>query len=111
MDVRRHPKIQRLLKALMQYHPKRVYLFGSWARGEADEASDIDLVIIKETQEPFLERLRTVGRLLPEGIGAVDVLVYTPVEWQMMCQRGNALTETIMEEGVLLYERSREASN
>ncbi len=110
MDVRQHPKIQRLLKALMQYQPQRIYLFGSWARGEADEVSDIDVVVIKDTQEPFLERLRTVGRLLPEGIGAVDVLVYTPAEWQAMRQRGNVLAETVVEEGVVLYE-SREASS
>lgn len=63
------------------YGPERIYLFGSWARGEADELSDIDLVVIKPTSTPFLERLREVARLLPSQIGAVDVFVYTPEEF------------------------------
>ena len=50
-------------------------MFGSVARGEADELSDIDLVIIKETDRPFLDRLREVARLLPADIGGVDILV------------------------------------
>lgn len=71
-----HPKIQQLLEALKPYEPERVYLFGSWARGEADVLSDLDVVVIKSTDRPFLERLREVARLLPLALGGVDVLLY-----------------------------------
>ena len=64
-------KIRQLIRSLLPYHPERLYLFGSWARGEEDEMSDIDLVVIKQTSTPFLERLREVSSLLPAEIGGV----------------------------------------
>ena len=41
-----HSRIQRLVEALRAYQPERVYLFGSWARGEEDDLSDLDVVVI-----------------------------------------------------------------
>lgn len=102
-------KIRRLLAALEPYQPERVYVFGSWARGEADDLSDLDIVVIKETSVPFLDRLQKVGRILPQDLGAVDLLVYTPVEFDTMLQGGNAFAETIAEEGCLIYGVSRQS--
>jgi len=100
-----HSALDDVLNALRSYEPSRIYLFGSWARGEQDELSDIDLVVIKRTPEPFFERLRQVAHLLPEHVGRVDVLVYTPEEFQRMLAEGNAFAEMISEEGRLVYER------
>lgn len=97
--------IRHFLKSLRPYAPERVYLFGSWAREEADELSDMDVVIIKRTPLPFLERIREVLSLLPQDMGAIDVLVYTPEEWARMKETGNAFVEMVMEEGKLIYER------
>ena len=77
-------KVEKLLKALIPYQPEKICLIGSWARGEQDELSDIDVIIIKKTMTPFLSRLMEVAKLLPPGIGAVDVLVYTPEEYRQM---------------------------
>ena len=95
--------IHQLLKFLLPYAPERVYLFGSWARDEADELSDLDIVIIKRTPLPFLDHIREVLSLLPRKLGAVDVLVYTPEEWTRMKEAGNAFAEMVMEEGKLIY--------
>ena len=46
------------------YAPQRVVLFGSLTSGEVEEWSDIDLVIIKETDRKFLDRTRDVLQLL-----------------------------------------------
>ena len=56
-------KIRQLVNSLLPYQPERLYLFGSWVRGEEDELSDLDLVVIKETTSPFFERLREVSGL------------------------------------------------
>jgi len=102
----KHPRvIRRLLDALRPYQAERIYLFGSFAREEADALSDIDLVMIKRTAEPFWERLREVGRLIPLDIGPVDVLVYSPEEFSSMLAQGNAFAEMIVEEGNLVHER------
>lgn len=98
-------RVRALVEALRAYEPERVYLFGSWARGEGDELSDVDLVIVKRTTTPFLERLREVAKLLPLEVGGVDVLVYTPEEFETMQRQGNAFAEMVVEEGQLVYER------
>ncbi len=97
--------VDRLLRALRPYQAARIYLVGSYARGEEDELSDIDLVIIKDTTTPFLDRLREVGRLLPAELGRVDLLVYSPQEFSTMLAEGNAFAEMIAEEGRLIYDR------
>src|SRR5437870_7481595 len=80
-----------LLEALRSYRPERIYLVGSYARGEEDELSDIDLVIIKDTAAPFLERMREVGRLLPAELGGIDLLVYSRGEFAAMLAAGNGV--------------------
>jgi predicted nucleotidyltransferase len=60
--------IQKINQALLSDDPERIYLFGSPARGEADDLSDVDLVIIKQTTEPFWDRLREVTRLFSRTI-------------------------------------------
>jgi predicted nucleotidyltransferase len=67
-----------LVEALQRYQPQRIILFGSAARGEADEDSDLDVLVIKDTPESFVQRLEAMARLCPSGVHA-DILVYTPV--------------------------------
>lgn len=98
-------KVTRVLEALRPLGPEQVYLFGSWARGEADDLSDLDLVVIHRTTSPFLSRLEEVARLLPAELGAVDLLVYTPEEFARMLEEGNAFAEMIVEEGRIIYGR------
>ena len=102
---RSETKISKILAALRPYQPERVYLFGSAAREEEDELSDLDLVVIKRTALPFFDRLMEVAKLLPEGTGGVDVLVYTLEEFTRMQQDGNAFAELIAEEARLIYGR------
>lgn len=101
---------QRLIKeinqALLPYEAERIYLFGSLARGEADELSDVDLVIIKDTTQPFWDRLREAGKLFSTSTErGADILVYTPEEFSEMLTRGNAFAEMIVEEARLIYDR------
>jgi predicted nucleotidyltransferase len=101
-------RIKRLLEALRPYEPEQVYLFGSAARDEADEWSDLDVVVIRKTTTPFLGRLSEIARLLPPEVGAVDVLVYTPEEFAGMRHDGNAFAEMIVEEARLIYGQPAE---
>lgn len=97
-------RVRRLVRALAPYEPQVVYLFGSAGRQKDDELSDLDVVVLKETTVPFLDRLSEVGRLLPPEIGAVDLLVYTPAEFRRMREDGSAFAETIANEGRVIYE-------
>lgn len=52
-----------------------VLLFGSLARGDFRDHSDIDLIVVKETEKRFLDRL---DEFYDDAREAMDVLVYTP---------------------------------
>jgi predicted nucleotidyltransferase len=104
MGYTKNKRIAGLVERLKQYQPEKIYLFGSWARGEGDSLSDVDLVIIKKTDAPFFDRLKDAGRFLPKNV-SVDILVYTPDEFGKMQSSGNAFAQMIAEEGQLVYER------
>ena len=101
-------RVRQLVNALLPYKPERLYLFGSWARREEDELSDMDVVVIKDTSSSFFDRLREISGFLPPEIGRLDILVYTPKEFARMRNEGNAFVEMILEEGSLIYERKTE---
>ncbi len=95
--------LTKLVHLLRQYDPERIILFGSHARGEADEYSDYDVLVIKRTGRPFLERMRDMVPYLVEFDRPADILVYTPEEFERMSETG--LGWVVRREGVLLYER------
>lgn len=90
-----------LCRRLSAAGAERIWLFGSHARGEADEDSDVDLVVVQRTELPFFERIRALTALVDPD-WRVDLLVYTPDELATMLGQGNAFAELIQEEGVEL---------
>ena len=67
----------------LQGRVEAAYLFGSLAEGSATRDSDIDLLLVVETEKPFLERWRDFSDVL-QGEYAIDLLVYTPAEFQRL---------------------------
>ena len=92
-----------LLQALGPYQPQRIILFGSTARGEADADSDLDVLVIKDTPDPFVKRLELMAELCPLGVHA-DILVYTPSELKLMIEDGNPFILRALDEGKVIYE-------
>ena len=92
-----------LLAALKEYQPHKVILFGSAARGDADAQSDLDLIVIKDTSDSFVERLEVMAKLCPPGIHA-DILVYTAEEIRAMLQEENPFIIQALREGKVVYE-------
>jgi uncharacterized protein len=96
-------RLKVLLQALQCYHPQCVILFGSTARGDSDAASDLDVLVVKDTDEPFVHRLETMAELCPPGIHA-DILVYTPEEITLMVADKNPFILQVLAEGKVVYE-------
>ena len=76
-----------------------VLLFGSLARGDFRDHSDIDLIVVKETEKRFLDRL---DEFYDDAREAMDVLVYTPQEFEVMKRR--PFVKNALKEGRILYE-------
>ena len=86
------------------YRPQRVIVFGSFARGDTHEGSDLDLIVVKETDERFFERIARVRDACADLEVDVQPLVYTPAELRQMLEQGNGFLETALAEGVVTYE-------
>jgi uncharacterized protein len=89
---------------ITEYEPERIVLFGSLATGRVGEWSDLDLVVIKETPRPFLQRLKEVA-LLCRAFVSVDYLVYTPGEFAQLVAEENPFILEVLREGKVIYER------
>ncbi len=92
-------------KIVAEYAPEKIILFGSYAYGTPREDSDIDLFIIKETSEKFLDRCIEVRRILsdPKRITPLEVFVLTPEEVRDRLRRGDQFIKEIVERGRVLH--------
>ena len=86
-----------------KYQPDKLILFGSAARNEFKEDSDLDLLIIKrETPLYGADRIRQLSRMIDRDI-SVDFLIYRPEEFDKRLQMGDPFIKLIVKEGKVLY--------
>jgi predicted nucleotidyltransferase len=103
----REPPIDEIVEKIVEaFHPRRIVMFGSRARGEAGPDSDLDLMVEMESDKPQRERVRTVDALFDRRRWSMDLLVYTPQEVQRFKDMLGTLLYTIEREGRVLYEES-----
>jgi len=77
---------------------ERLILFGSRARGEAQPNSDYDVLVVVESEIPFVERQGRALLALGRRSFPVDLLVYTPVEVEREAAiRGSAVYWALRE--------------
>ncbi|MCH8296051.1 nucleotidyltransferase domain-containing protein [Candidatus Poribacteria bacterium] len=86
------------------YKPEKIILFGSYAIGNPEANSDLDLLIIKQTATPFHKRPREVRKYLPNPLCSLDVLVYTPQEYDTYKNRCGSFLNQILRDGKICYE-------
>jgi|GEM_PF-293067 len=102
--------LTRLLNKLITgYTPQRVILFGSYAYGKPDQHSDLDLLIIKETNKSPFQRRIEVGRIVRDQsrMTPIQPLVITPQELKEQLQKGNPFLIEILQKGEVLYDADR----
>lgn len=84
--------------------PASVWLFGSYARGDADDASDLDLMVVEdEVADKAAEYLRIHRAIGALGVG-VDVLVCSRSEYERRAQVAGTLPFRVSREGRLLHD-------
>jgi predicted nucleotidyltransferase len=104
--VLEQPPIESITRRIVEaFHPRRVVMFGSRARGDARPDSDVDLMVEMETDLSPPRRAMAIDALFGLRGWAMDVLVYTPAEVRQHRQYRNSLLRVIEAEGKVLYER------
>ena len=93
--------VDRLAQGL---HPEQIYLFGSQARAQAAESSDIDLLVVVADSDLPRHRREALSYDLLWGLTTpVDVIVLTRAEFQRASRVKTSLASTVRAEGVVLY--------
>ena len=86
----------------MRYRPQKVIVFGSLASGNVTDASDLDLVIVKNTSKRYFDRIREVIAICDYDIG-VDFLIYTPQELNEAAKVNPFVRDEILSKGKVVY--------
>ncbi|MBU0511581.1 MAG: nucleotidyltransferase domain-containing protein [Chloroflexi bacterium] len=92
-------------RIVQELQPEKVILFGSFAYGNPTPHSDIDLLIVMETDALSKDRSWAVSRLLIPRPFPVDILVRTPTEIEHALEKGDFFISDILTHGAVLYER------
>jgi len=99
-------KINTLKDVLVNtYHPSAIYLYGSRAWGNADEESDVDILVIvdESIEKPYKRPVKAIRALRGLQIDE-DIIVYTKQEFEELSQDVSTLCHKIKKEGAILYE-------
>jgi len=98
-------KLVNILSTDKFLHPSKIILFGTFAREKiVPMSSTMDIIIIAETQLPFIERIRYVREITHGSEPIVEPLVYTQQEFDyMLKEEGEGFIESAIEEGKVIY--------
>lgn len=88
-----------------QFHPQKIILFGSQARGTADSHSDADILVICSVEENRRKMMTEMDRTLHGLCLARDILILTPEEYERDKWIPGTLARYASREGKILYER------
>ena len=92
--------VERLVAAAQ---PKQIILFGSYARGDADEHSDIDLLVVEPAIDDRYEEMIRLNRALKGLVMPVDLLVVSDQEFEQRSATPGTVEHTARREGRVLY--------
>jgi predicted nucleotidyltransferase len=92
--------IERLTAAA---HPKQIILFGSQARGDADDRSDVDLLVIKTHVSDRYQELVELDQALAGIMMPVDILLVSEAEFEERASQPGTVERAAQQEGRIVY--------
>ncbi|OFW17286.1 MAG: hypothetical protein A3H27_02645 [Acidobacteria bacterium RIFCSPLOWO2_02_FULL_59_13] len=97
-------KIRRLSRQIAeQFHPERIILFGSRARGRGHRDSDVDLLVVMRCKGHGARKAAEIlNRVEPDF--PIDLIVRTPQELRRRLAQHDPFLGEVVERGKILYE-------
>jgi predicted nucleotidyltransferase len=86
-----------------RFHPQKIILFGSYANGQPHPESDIDLLVIMETEMRESQQALQIRQYLNPLFG-LDIIVYPPAKVEQRLAWGDSFLSEIIKQGIILYE-------
>lgn len=107
----RKPSVQKEIKKMVrrivkQFHPERIILFGSHARGEGTADSDVDLLIVMPVKGSKREARLAIRRALHDIRVPKDVIVTKPDEFAWRKEIVGTIEYPAVQEGTVLYVKA-----
>ncbi len=86
------------------FHPERIIIFGSVARHEATDDSDLDILVVMDTDRPHFRRSSPIKhRVYETFLLPMDMIVLTPQEFEAYKDVDTSLAHHIVSTGVVTY--------
>lgn len=113
VDIERSEEVFRKIKAyinevIKRLTPSLIILFGSFATGDINEGSDVDILVVAGFKESFLDRIKTLMDINKFKI-PIEPIGYTPQEFHEMRRKKNPFILEVIEKGKVMY-KSRDFS-
>lgn len=100
--------LQEVVKRIVEaVDPDKIILFGSYAYGKPHEGSDLDILVVMESDLPRYKRSVPIYRALAGLLIPKDVLVYTPQEIEAWKDVPQAFITSIVKKGRVIYEKEQ----
>lgn len=88
-----------------KFNPKKIILFGSYARGDFKPESDLDLLVVMETSLKESRQALIIEQSLDIDLFGLDLLVKTPESLSARIAQGDRFLQESVATGKVLYER------
>jgi predicted nucleotidyltransferase len=92
-------------KIVVAFNPIQIILFGSHAYGTPTKNSDVDLLVVMNSEQRPTKRAISISQILQPRPFPIDILVRTPTEIQHRLDIGDYFFQEILEKGQTLYEQ------
>ena len=91
-------------KIALRFNPYKIILFGSYANGTPNNESDLDMIIIQDSDLPMHQRgqdirLSLIGTMIP-----IDILIYTKLEFDEESRNAFSFLSTALKHSKIVYE-------
>lgn len=91
----------------VKFNPDKIILFGSYASGNPNNDSDVDLLVIKDSDLPRHKRSFEIQKSLIGSMIPIDILVYTTKEFEQEQNEKSSFLFSVIKTSKILYERCK----